>query len=263
MQKLPAVLTIAGSDNSCGAGAQADLKTITSLGGYAQTAITCVVAEVPGAVEMIQPVKAAVVEAQMRLSLQAFPVGAIKTGMLFSPAIVRRVADTLRRLAPGTPLVVDPVMVASSGAPLLAPAAIAAYQTQLFPMATLLTPNLDELRILTGMPCSDHRQMEEAARALVERYGCSVLAKGGHLGTKQAIDILITPESSERFTAPFRRRVDTHGTGCTFAAAIATGLAQGRSLSEAVARGKRFITAAIEQRLTWGKTTALDHRVQV
>lgn len=263
MQKIPAVLTIAGSDNSCGAGAQADLKTITSLGGYAQTAITCVVAEVPGAVEMIQPVKAAVVEAQIRLSLQAFPVQAIKTGMLFSPAIVTRVASTLRKLAAGTPLVVDPVMVASSGAPLLEDAAIAAYQTRLFPLATLITPNLDELRILSSMPCGNHRQMEEAGRALVDRFGCSVLAKGGHLGTKQAVDILITPEGSERFTAPFRRRVDTHGTGCTFAAAIATGLAQGRSLSEAVARGKRFITAAIEQRLIWGRTTALDHRVQV
>lgn len=263
MSPLPVVLTVAGSDNSCGAGAQADLKTITTLGGYAQTAITCVVAEVPGQVETIQAVKAAVVEAQVRLSLEAFPVAAIKTGMLFSPAIVRKVAATLKQLAPGVPLVVDPVMVASSGEQLLKPEAIDAYEERLFPLATLLTPNLDELRILSGMPCEDLVQMEKAGRSLVEKYGCSVLAKGGHLGTKQAVDILITRDGSERFSAPFRRGVDAHGTGCTFSAAIATGLAQGLSLSEAVARGKRFITQAIEQRLTWGNTTALDHRVQV
>ena len=261
--RLPVVLSIAGSDNSCGAGAQADLKTITSLGGYAQTAITCVVAEVPGAVESIQPVKTAVVEAQIRLSLEAFPVAAIKTGMLFSPAIVKKVAATLRTLAPTMPLVVDPVMVASSGEPLLEPEAIDAYEEKLFPQATLLTPNLDELRLLSGMPCDDLVQMEQAGRSLAERVGCSVLAKGGHLGTRQAVDILITKDGDERFSAPFRRGVDTHGTGCTFSSAIATGLAQGLSLSAAVARGKRFITAAIEQRLMWGKTTALDHRVQV
>ena len=113
------------------------------------------------------------------------------------------------------------------------------------------------------MPCHDLVQMEQAGRSLAERVGCSVLAKGGHLGTRQAVDILITKDGSERFTAPFRRGVDTHGTGCTFSSAIATGLAQGLSLSAAVARGKWFITAAIEQRLMWGKTTALDHRVQV
>lgn len=261
MPQLPVVLTVAGSDNSCGAGAQADLKTITTLGGYAQTAITCVVAEVPGAVESIQAVKPSVVEAQIRLSLEAFPVAAIKTGMLYSPAIVKKVAATLKKLAPGVPLVVDPVMVASSGEPLLEPEAIEAYTQRLFPLATLLTPNLDELRILSGMPCGNLVQMEQAGRFLVETYGCSVLAKGGHLGTKQAVDILVTPEGSERFSAPFRRGVDAHGTGCTFSAAIATGLAQGLTLSEAVGRGKRFITEAIEQRLTWGKTTALDHRV--
>lgn len=261
MPPLPVVLTVAGSDNSCGAGAQADLKTITTLGGYAQTAITCVVAEVPGAVESIQAVKPSVVEAQIRLSIEAFPVAAIKTGMLFSPAIVKKVAATLKQRAASVPLVVDPVMVASSGEPLLEPEAIEAYKQRLFPLATLLTPNLDELRILSGMPCGNLVQMEQAGRFLVETYGCGVLAKGGHLGTKQAVDTLVTPEGSERFSAPFRRGVDAHGTGCTFSAAIATGLAQGLSLSEAVDRGKRFITQAIEQRLSWGKTTALDHRV--
>lgn len=261
MKHPPVVLTIAGSDNSCGAGAQADLKTITALGGYAQTAITCVVAEVPGAVEVIQPVKPAVVAAQVRLSLEAFPVQAVKTGMLFSRGIIRAVAESLAAV-PTLPLVVDPVMVASSGDPLLEPAAVAAYERLLFPRATLVTPNLDELRLLSGEPCRDLAGMEAAGRRLVDRHGCGFLLKGGHLGGRVATDILITQRGSERFTAPFRRGVDTHGTGCTYSAAIATGLARGMSLAEAVGLAKRFVSAAIAGVLQWGKTQALDHRVK-
>jgi hydroxymethylpyrimidine/phosphomethylpyrimidine kinase len=260
MKPPPVVLTIAGSDNSCGAGGQADLKTITALGGYAQTAITCVVAEVPGAVEAIQPVKPAVVAAQVRLSLEAFPVRAAKTGMLFSRAIIRAVAEALAAV-PNLPLVVDPVMVASSGEPLLEPAAIAAYERLLFRRATLVTPNLDELRILSGEPCRDLAGMAAAGRRLVDRHGCGFLLKGGHLGSRVATDILVTPAGSERFAAPFRRGVETHGTGCTYAAAIATGIAQGLPLAEAVGRAKQYVTAAINGVLTWGKTQALDHRV--
>lgn len=255
----PVVLTIAGSDNSCGAGLQADLKTITTLGGYAQTAVTCVVAEVPGAVEMIQPVKPAVVAAQVRLSLRAFPVKAAKTGMLFSTGIIRAVAEALAG-TPQLPLVVDPVMVASSGDPLLEPAAIAAYRRLLFPRATLVTPNLDELRILSGEACRDLAGMEAAGRRLVDRYGCAFLLKGGHLGGRVATDILVTPKESERLAAPFRRGIDTHGTGCTYSAAVATGLAQGLSLVVAVRRAKEYVTAAITGTLRWGKTMALDHR---
>jgi hydroxymethylpyrimidine/phosphomethylpyrimidine kinase len=261
MTRPPVVLTIAGSDNSCGAGLQADLKTITSLGGYAQTAVTCVVAEVPGAVEMIQPVKPAVVAAQVRLSLRAFPVKAAKTGMLYSTGIIRAVAEALAAV-PKLPVVVDPVMVASSGDPLLEPAAIVAYERLLFPRATLVTPNLDELRILSGEPCRDLAAMEAAGRRLVDRHGCAFLLKGGHLGSRVATDILVTPTGSERFVAPFRRGVDTHGTGCTYSAAIATGLAGGLTLAEAVGRAKDYVTAAIAGVLTWGKTQALDHRVR-
>jgi hydroxymethylpyrimidine/phosphomethylpyrimidine kinase len=262
MQPPPVVLTIAGSDNSCGAGAQADLKTITALGGYAQTAITCVVAEVPGAVEAIQPVQPAMVAAQVRLSLEAFPVMAVKTGMLFSQAIIQAVAEALA-MVPTLPLVVDPVMVASSGEPLLEPAAIAAYRSELFPRATLVTPNLDELRILSGDPCGNHAEMEAAGRRLVDRHGCAFLLKGGHLGGQTAIDILVTATGSERFEAPFCHGVDTHGTGCTYSAAVATGLARGLRLSEAVGLAKRYVTAAIGGGLRWGKTMALDHRVRV
>lgn len=260
MKPPPVVLTIAGSDNSCGAGAQADLKAITALGGYAQTAITCVVAEVPGRVETIQPIRPAVVAAQVRLSLEAFPVRAAKTGMLHSAGIIRAVAAALSA-APRLPLVVDPVMVASSGDPLLQPAAITAYGRELFPRATIVTPNLDELRILSGEPCRDLAGMETAGRRLVDRFGCGFLLKGGHLGGRTATDLLVTTQGVERFSAAFRRGVDTHGTGCTYAAAIATGLAAGLTLSLAVGQAKRYVTAAIARSLRWKTTTALDHRV--
>ncbi len=261
MKPPPVVLTIAGSDNSCGAGAQADLKTITALDGYAQTAITCVVAEVPGRVEAIQALKPSIVAEQIRLSLEAFPVAAVKTGMLFSRGIIRAVAEALPD-APHFPLVVDPVMVASSGDPLLDPSAIAAYRRVLFPRATLVTPNLDELRILSGLPCRDLDEMEDAGRSLVERHGCAWLLKGGHLGGRIATDILVTASDTKRFSAPFRRGFATHGTGCTYSAAIATGLARGLSLAEAVGLAKRYVTAAIESGLRWKATTALEHRVE-
>jgi hydroxymethylpyrimidine/phosphomethylpyrimidine kinase len=220
-----------------------------------------VVAEVPGAVEMIQPVKPAVVASQVRLSMRAFPVKAAKTGMLFSRGIIEAVAEALAAV-PKLPLVVDPVMVASSGDPLLEPAAIAAYRRLLFPRAALVTPNLDELRILSGEACRDLAGMEVAGRRLVDRHGCAFLLKGGHLGGRVATDILVTPAGSERLAAPFRRGIDTHGTGCTYSAAIATGLARGLSLVEAVRQAKDYITAAIGRALRWGKTMALDHRVR-
>ena len=257
MKAPPVVLCIAGSDNSCGAGAQADLKTVTALGGYAQTAITCVVAEVPGRVGAIQAVRPAVVAAQIRMSLEAFPVAAIKTGMLFSAPIIRAVAAELDRCKTLPPLVVDPVMIASSGDPLLKRSAIAACERLLFPKATLVTPNLDELRVLSGMPCRNLEEIREAGAALVARHRCAFLLKGGHLQARFAVDILATPHGFQEFSAPFRRGVETHGTGCTFSSAIATGLASGFALPEAVARAKGFITRAIAGSFRWGKTSAL------
>lgn len=258
-KNLPVILTIAGSDNSCGAGAQADLKTITALGGYAQTAITCVVAEVPGRVTSIQPVTPRIVAEQVRLSLEAFPVAAIKTGMLFSAAIIRAIAAELDAISRPPPLVVDPVMVASSGDPLLKRSAIAAYESLLFPRAALVTPNLDELRILSGQPCRNLEEMLSAGRALTRRFGVPFLLKGGHLKARRAVDLLVSASGTEEFVADFIRGADTHGTGCTYSAAIATGLAQGLSLSESVAQAKAFITRAIATRLRWKKTTALRH----
>jgi hydroxymethylpyrimidine/phosphomethylpyrimidine kinase len=255
----PVTLTIAGSDNSCGAGIQTDLKTIHALGGYAQTAITCVVAEVPGAVEAIAAMPPELVADQIRLSCRAFPVKAAKTGMLFSAAIIRRVAAELAKLPRPLPLVVDPVMVASGGEPLLEPAAVKAYREHLFPLATLVTPNLDELRILSGEACESLEAMEAAGRRLVTRHGCAFLLKGGHLRGPQASDILVTRRGCRRFTAAFVEGIDAHGTGCSFSAGIAAGLAAGLSLARAVGQAKEFLTAAIRDHHRWHQTTALAH----
>jgi hydroxymethylpyrimidine/phosphomethylpyrimidine kinase len=253
----PVVLTVAGSDNSCGAGAQADLRTISALGGYAQTAITCVVAEIPGRVAAIQPVRPDVVAAQIRLSLDAFPVRAIKTGMLFSTPIIRAVASEFSRRPTLPPLVVDPVMVASSGDPLLRRSAVAAYKDLLFPVAALVTPNLDELRILSDMPCRNLDEMKSAGRHLVEKFGVPFLLKGGHLKARIAVDVLACADGFTEFRAPFVRSADTHGTGCTFSAAIATGLASGLPLPDAIGQAKSFISDAIKYRLRWKTVSAL------
>ena len=252
----PVALTIAGSDNSAGAGIQADLKTFSRLGCYGLTAVTCVVAEIPGKVAAIQPIKPEIVASQVALSFQAFPVAAAKTGMLFSTPIIEAVAQELSTTK--VSLVIDPVMVASSGDPLLKKSAISAYFRLLFPLATLITPNLDELQILAGRQVRNLEEMKEAGRALVDQYGCAFLLKGGHLRGKVAVDFLATADGFKEFSAPFVRGVDTHGTGCTYSAAITAGLANGKPLSQAVGVAKRHITKAITGSLRWGRTCALD-----
>lgn len=253
----PAVLTIAGSDNSAGAGAQADLKTFTALGAYGLTAITCVVAEVPGKVSAIHPVPAAVVAEQIRLCLSAFPAAAVKTGMLYSTEIVEAVCDLLEGTA--MPLVVDPVMIATSGATLLRPEAIESYRTRLFPRASLVTPNMDEAALLAGRPVRTVDEMREAGAVLVARYRTAWLLKGGHL-SGEAVDLLFQPDGRvSEFRSARVPGVSTHGTGCTTSAAIAAGLAHGLSLEQAVAQAKRFVTAAIREHHRWGGIHALNH----
>ncbi len=279
---LPVVLTIAGSDNSAGAGAQADLKTISALGAYGVTAITCVVAEVPGKVSAVHPIPSAIVAEQIRLLFGAFPIAAIKTGMLYSVEIIRTVTDTLEQFkiqnCPASargrlaslgskfkiPLIVDPVMVATSGDPLLLPDAVAQYRERLFPIATLVTPNLDEVRTLTGRAITSRAGMLDAGLELVARHGTAFLIKGGHLREAIATDLLVLPDGTvHTYEAPFVPGVNTHGTGCTYSAAIATGLARGLDLPAAVGEAKKFVTAAITGFLRWekdGRTTdALNH----
>jgi len=262
----PVVLTIAGSDNSAGAGIQADSKTITALGGYALTAVTCVVAEVPGEVSMIQPLRPSIVAEQVRLGFEAFPVAAVKTGMLYSESIIEAVIDALlaatKKSKRKPALVVDPVMVASSGDLLLKPSAVQAYRRALLPLATLVTPNLNELEVLAGRKVAGLREMEAAGAELADHFQVAFLLKGGHLRGREAVDVLVEPGgASERFSAKFIRGADPHGTGCTYSAAVATGLANGQSLRDAVGAAKGFITRAIERRHRWGRTEILGHAV--
>jgi hydroxymethylpyrimidine/phosphomethylpyrimidine kinase len=259
--KAPVALTIAGSDNSAGAGAQADLKTFTAFKVYGLTAITCIVAEVPGKVAAIQPVEPQIVAEQIRLSLEAFPVGAVKTGMLFSREIIEAICHALAELT--VPLVVDPVMIATSGDRLLKSDAIALYEQRLFPRATLATPNLDEAAALLGAPVKDLITMRLAVKELAQRYGCPFLLKGGHLRGDRAIDLLFDGSTTHEFSAPFVPDVSTHGTGCTYSAAITAGLANGLSLVDAVGAAKEFLTRAVQNFFRWprgdAKTDALNH----
>lgn len=261
----PTALTIAGSDNSAGAGIQADLKTFSHFGVYGLTAVTCIVAEVPGAVVAIQPVERFVVAEQVELSLDYFSVGAIKTGMLYSSEIIEAVVSILGEKASQIPLVVDPVMVATSGDRLLQNEAITLYRTQLLPMATLVTPNLDEAAVLlNGTPIRSVQEMAEAGRKLSAEYGTAFLMKGGHLRGGAAVDLLVDHGNINEYEAPFVEGVGTHGTGCSYSSAITALLASGKSLPEAVEEAKSFITAAIRESFEWTRsdgtsTQALNH----
>jgi hydroxymethylpyrimidine/phosphomethylpyrimidine kinase len=266
---VPVALTVAGSDCSAGAGIQADLKTFTALGVYGLTAVTCIVAEVPGKVSRIEPVTARMVREQLEVLLKNFRVGAIKTGLLCSAEIVCAVAQIIqaggKKTARSIPFVVDPVMIATSGDNLLEPEAVEAYKNKLFPLATLITPNLDEAALLLGTTINDRSQMENAAKHLAKKYHASILLKGGHLRGDNAIDLLFHHGELTEFSAPFVRGVETHGTGCTYSAAITAGLASGFSLEQAIKRAKKFVTESIKLHLRWkrGSTEidALNHSI--
>ncbi len=264
----PTALTIAGSDNSAGAGIQADLKTFSCFGVYGLTAVTCIVAEVPGAVVAIQPVERFIVSEQIELGLDYFLVGAIKTGMLYSSEIIEAVVGVLEEKAAELPLVVDPVMVASSGDRLLQNEAITLYRTSLIPRATLVTPNLDEAAVLlNGNPIRTVEEMAEAGRRLSAEYGTTFLMKGGHLAGGMAVDLLVGKGEIREYAAPRVEGVTTHGTGCSYSSAITALLALGKPLPEAVEGAKEFITAAIRESFQWTRadgvtTLALNHFAQ-
>jgi hydroxymethylpyrimidine/phosphomethylpyrimidine kinase len=245
--KTPIALTIAGSDSSGGAGIQADLKTFTAFGVYGASVITALTAQNTQGVRGLEAVSPALVVAQMDAVLEDLDVGAIKTGMLATADIVAAVA---RRLAAGSPypLVVDPVMVATSGATLITPAAVDAVRHALIPLATLITPNLPEaarlLQVSEAATASEIAVQAEALHAL----GCrAVLIKGGHRVGDMAIDYLYDGQTLQRFARP---RVDTrhtHGTGCTLSAAIAALIARGAGLPEAVERAKSFVWQGLKE----------------
>jgi hydroxymethylpyrimidine/phosphomethylpyrimidine kinase len=247
-------LTIAGSDSSAGAGAQADLKTFSALDVYGLTAITCIVAETPGKVSRIQPADPDIVREQIELLLSNFPVAAMKTGLLCNGQVASTVARVLhdeRRRRRAGALVVDPVMIATSGDELLDPDAIEIYEREIFPLATLITPNLDEAARLLGSSIRSLPEMRRAVTALVQKYRVAVLLKGGHLPGSRAVDILHDRIRIQEFSAQFIRSVITHGTGCTYSAAITAELAKNRDLIRAIKIGKRFVSEAIRRHFAW------------
>jgi hydroxymethylpyrimidine kinase/phosphomethylpyrimidine kinase/thiamine-phosphate diphosphorylase len=245
------VLTIAGSDSGGGAGIQADLKTITLLGSYGMSAITALTAQNTCGVSAIHAVPPEFVAAQIEAVLSDIGSDTIKTGMLLNAGIIAVVAAAIQRHA--LLAVVDPVMIAKGGASLLQEEAMAVLRRDLIPQAYLLTPNLPEAEALTGLTISNETEMAAAARALQGLGAANVLLKGGHLEGGEAVDLLLCDDQLHRFTAPRLATSNTHGTGCTFAAAIATFLAQGWPLPEAVGRAKSFLTAAIASALPLGK----------
>ncbi len=255
----PVMMTIAGSDCSAGAGLQADLKAAHAMGAFALTAVTCVVSEVPGIVRGIQEVDAALVADQVCINLEHFKVGAIKTGMLYSPTIVRAVCSVLKDY-PGIPVVVDPVMIATAGDRLMQQEAVAVYEELLLPRAALLTPNLDEAAVLLRtqtLPTAEN--MEQSAAVLARRYACPVLLKGGHL-QEDCRDVLVDAQGVTlgEWIRPRVTDVSTHGTGCSLSAAIAARLAAGDELTPAVDKGLEHIASAIKNHHRWQTPTRLD-----
>ena len=243
--QIPTALTIAGSDSGGGAGIQADLKTFFALGVHGTSAVTCLTAQNPRGVTGIQACSPEILRKQLHAVLGEFKPAAAKSGMLFSAPLMKVVVETFRRR--NAPLlVVDPVMIATSGARLLKPSAIRAIQNELLPLATLVTPNLDEAEILVGRKLTNIDDLRKAAREIQARFGCAALVKGGHLrGLAEAVDIFYDGKTELLLSAPFIRGVNTHGTGCTYSAAITAGLARGLNLTAAVRLGKEFISNAI------------------
>ena len=254
---MAVALTVAGSDSGGGAGIQADLKTFHALGVFGTSAITCVTAQNPGRVTAVQAIEPRVVREQMDRVFEAFRVGSAKTGMLYDTAIIETVAHGFGRRK-FSRLVVDPVMVATSGAVLLKKDAITALTTKLFPRAALVTPNLAETEVLTHCSIRTLDELRAAARLLADKFGVPFLVKGGHLrSAKQAVDVLFDGKRFREYRAVRVPNIRTHGTGCTFSAAIAANLALGHDLNEAIGRAKRFVTNAIRGAVNVGRYSTL------
>ena len=240
------VLIAAGSDSGGGAGIQADIKTVTALGGYAATAVTALTVQDTRTVHRIHAVPADFVAAQMRAVLADIGADCIKTGMIHSAPIIEVIAGVAAREGAGIPLVVDPVLASKGGAALLESAAMRALETRLVRRADLVTPNIPEAERLTGLAVATVDDMTRAAALIHELGPPAVLVTGGHLESDRITDLLSHEGGVERFEASRIESRHTHGTGCTLAAAIAAGIAQGMTLVDAVARARRYLRAAIE-----------------
>jgi hydroxymethylpyrimidine kinase/phosphomethylpyrimidine kinase len=281
-KKLPVALTIAGSDSGGGAGIQADLKTFAALGVHGASAIACLTAQNPKRVLGIETCSPKMLRQQIEAVFEELNPAAVKTGMLFSAENVLAVANFFQNSKSKTQnpkLIVDPVLISTSGAKLLEPAAMKILTEKLLPLATLVTPNLSEAEILSGGEISSVEEMRAAAKTIYARFRCAVLVKGGHLPfienlkrdlskrktiqqfndltIQQAVDIFFDGKTELLLSAPFVKGVRTHGTGCTYSAAICAALALGHDLPRAVEIGKNFITRAISESYRIGNHFAL------
>lgn len=255
---MKTALTIAGSDSSGGAGIQADIKTMTANGVYATSAITALTAQnTTGVYGILESTPEFLANQLDCIFTDIFP-DAVKTGMVSSTALIAVIADKLRQYGARN-IVVDPVMVATSGARLISEEAVDALKEKLLPLATLLTPNIPEAEVLSGMTISDPAGMERAARAISEQYGCAVLCKGGHQ-ISDADDLLWREGAGVWFRGRRIQNNNTHGTGCTLSSAIASNLAKGYDLDQSVRRAKEYISGALAAMLDLGHGSGpMDH----
>ncbi|HYC69302.1 bifunctional hydroxymethylpyrimidine kinase/phosphomethylpyrimidine kinase [Brevundimonas sp.] len=255
---LGRVLIIAGSDSGGGAGIQADIKAVTAMGGYAATAITAITVQNTLGVHGVHPLPLDLIEAQARAVLDDIGADAVKTGMLGSTDVVERVAAILD--TSHAPAVVDPVMIAKGGSPLLPEEAVQAVRTLMVPRAALLTPNAPEAEALTGLPVMDLDGQRRAGEALLAMGARAVLMKGGHVAGETVIDLLLTPTGETMLEGPRLETRHTHGTGCTLASACAAGLAKGLPLEAAVAEAWAYVAEAIRRAPGLGQGHGpLDH----
>ncbi|MGH7977528.1 MAG: bifunctional hydroxymethylpyrimidine kinase/phosphomethylpyrimidine kinase [Limisphaerales bacterium] len=254
---LPVALTIAGSDSGGGAGIQADLKTFAALDVHGASAIACLTAQNPKRVLEIETCPPKMLRQQIEAVFEELQPTAVKTGMLFSKTNILVVIEFFRNKK--CPLIVDPILVSTSGAKLIEPKALKILREKLLPLAALVTPNLSEAEMLSGEKISSIEQMRAAAKKIHSQFGCAVLVKGGHLkNTREAADIFFDGKTELFLSAPFVKGIRTHGTGCVYSAAICAALALGHDLPRAVQVGKEFITNAILQSYKIGNHFALN-----
>ena len=244
-------LTIAGSDSSGGAGIQADIKTMTAHGVYAMSAVTALTAQNTTGVTGIMEVTPAFLEQQLDCIFTDIRPDAVKTGMVSSSALIEVIAERLTRYQAEN-IVVDPVMVATSGARLIGEDAVQTLCERLLPIASLVTPNIPESEVLSGRSITSAEQMIDAARAISDKYGCAVLCKGGHR-VNDANDLLVDGDTVAWFRSPRIDNPNTHGTGCTLSSAIASNLSNGYPMEESVRRAKRYLTGALSAMLDLGQ----------
>jgi len=243
----PVVLSIAGSDPSGGAGIQADLKTFQSLGAHGLTAITCVTSQVPGKVIDIEPVSVNSLRSQLDILFSEYQISAIKTGLLHSSELIEVVLSSLDNNKTQVPLIVDPVMVSTSGTRLLNSSALTLYIKNLIPRSTLHTPNLLEAATLLDIEFESIKNPGDCANLLYEKFGVPVLLKGGHFKSAKATDFLVDESGTEQFSKPFLTRTPAHGTGCTYSASICACIGSGLSLHDSILKSKDYITRSIDQ----------------